>query len=127
MPLHPDEFEYAAQLREDLTDAFVAVVCRYESRGADKKQACELAEEFVRDLLRQATLDIQPRDLEPESFLGLWRLFFNQKRKFVIGTISGILGMIIGAFWVGNWWCEGHRGAGPVIQQPANNVHMPTK
>ena len=125
MHLHPDEYEASARLREDFNAAFAAVVRRYEKRGADKQEACELAESFVLDLLKTATLDVQPPDLEPESFLGLCRLFFSQKRKFVVGSFAVLSTLIVGAFLTGNEWAEftRHRQlTQPMSQHPPANT-----
>lgn len=74
----PDDIPHIDVLRDDLNDAFRATKRRYLDRGADEQEARELAEGYVRQRLKDATLDLGP-DVEAVTvrevfaYMGRWK------------------------------------------------------
>ena len=99
-PLHPDDVPSIIELRGDLSDAFRAVVRRYELRGFDEEESRQEASDFVRGALKKVTLDIEPSP-EEASFKEILDYVMRQKPKVVWSLVTVPAGLVIAIFSLG--------------------------
>ncbi len=124
MALHPDEYEHAARLRDDLNDAFHVLVVQYKRLGDSEEEAYERAEEFLRGELKESATKIN-QDFESLSPIAFFHLLANQKWKalsiFVFAPLASAF--FVGAFF-GEHFLDDRQ---PVKEQADDLQHAKNK
>lgn len=117
MAVHPDEYDHAGRLRDDLNEAFHTLVVQYRNLGLSDEEAFDRVEEFLRGELKESATKIK-QDLGKLTVIEFFRLLANQTWKVLSLYVVAPLTM---AFLTGGLLCEQFRDEGQPTRQQADD------